>query len=184
MAEPSYDDSFSPTLEDPSDPRCAQLSASTDMEPIADTVILDAPLEVAWRAFGQPKDWPRWNKSFYYAHNPRLELGRHLIWVFQPIRPALLYKMPATARIVELEEGPEFCRVTWRVTILPGFYARHTYHMTALPDGRTRFGSWEKAMGWSFRWLRTFWIQHFQFVCRESVQGAPVMLEPAMPSPP
>lgn len=177
MSEHDTLETFIPTCEDPSDHRCAELSASSDMEPIADTVILDAPLGEVWRAFNQPRRWPEWNKSFYWAHNPCLKLDAQLIWIFQPIRPALLYKMPAAARIVEFEVGDEACRVTWSVTVLPGFYARHTYHMTALPDGRTRFGSWEKAMGWSFRALRRFWLQHFQFVCRESVDGAPRMLK-------
>ncbi|MGH9886974.1 MAG: hypothetical protein ACREBE_15715, partial [bacterium] len=42
----------------------------------------------------------------------------------------------------------------------------------SLPDGRTRFGSWEQAMGWGFRATSWFWIPHFQFVCNASLDGA------------
>src|SRR5437879_6804637 len=77
--------------------------------------------------------------------------------------------MFAIATIVELEARK---KVTWEVTALPGFYARHTYHMEDLGDGRSRFGSYEKAMGWSFHLFSWFWIPHFTFVKDCSLDGA------------
>ena len=61
--------------------------------------------------------------------------------------------------------------VTWEVTVLPGFYARHTYFMEDLGNDRTRFGSWEQAMGPSFRLLKRFWLAHFAFVKDRSLHG-------------
>jgi glyoxylase-like metal-dependent hydrolase (beta-lactamase superfamily II) len=55
---------------------------------------------------------------------------------------------------------------------LPGFYARHTYSIDALPGGRSRFTSWEKAYGWGFRLTRRFWLAHFTFVRNRSLAGA------------
>ena len=34
---------------------------------------------------------------------------------------------------------------------------------------RSRFGSWEQAMGWSFRLMKWFWVPHFIFVSRAFV---------------
>jgi hypothetical protein len=65
-----------------------------------------------------------------------LVAGRKLIWAFQPIRWYYLYKMFAIANIVNVESQS---KVTWEVTALPGFYARHTYHMEDLGNGRSRF---------------------------------------------
>ena len=145
------------------------LVESTDMEPIAGTVDVDVPAEVLWKCFDQTHLWPRWNRCFFWVRNRRLELGRQLIWAFQPIRWFYLYKMFAIAKIVELEEGR---KVTWEVSALPGFYARHTYSVEDLGDGRSRFGSWEKAYGWSFRLMESFWKAHFTFVKDLSLDGA------------
>jgi glyoxylase-like metal-dependent hydrolase (beta-lactamase superfamily II) len=89
--------------------------------------------------------------------------------VFEPIRPWYLYLFPATAKIIEVEPNR---KVTWEVTALPGFYARHTYTITDLGDGRSRFSSWEQATGPTYRATRSFWIAHFEFVKNRSLQGA------------
>jgi glyoxylase-like metal-dependent hydrolase (beta-lactamase superfamily II) len=145
------------------------LAASKDMEPVAGVVDVDIPIATLWKCFTHANWWPRWNPCFFWAYNRNVILGQQLIWVFQPIRWWFLYKMPAIAKIVEVEEQS---KVTWEVTALPGFYARHTYHMEDLGDGRTRFGSWEKATGWSFRLMKWFWIPHFEFVKNRSLEGA------------
>jgi glyoxylase-like metal-dependent hydrolase (beta-lactamase superfamily II) len=80
--------------------------------------------------------------------------------------------MFAIATIVEHEATGPRRKVTWEVTALPGFFARHTYHAEDLGNGQTRFGSWEKACGPSFEGMRFFWQAHFEFVCRESLAGA------------
>lgn len=149
--------------------RKAALEASTDMVPVAGTVDVAIPTDVLWESFRHPYLWPRWNKCFFYAKNRDLVLGKQLIWVFQPIKWYYLYKMPAIAKIVEVEPNR---KVTWQVTAFPGMYARHTYHMEPLPNGGSRFGSWEQAMGWGFRLIRKFWIAHFTFVKDESLIGA------------
>lgn len=105
----------------------------------------------------------------FWVRNRDLLLGQELIWVFEPIRWWYLYKLPAHARIVELEAQG---KVTWEVTFIPGFYARHTYSMEDLGAGRTRFSTWEKATGFSFRLLRIFWLAHFVFVKERSLEGA------------
>lgn len=145
------------------------LAASNDMEPVAGVVDVNIPIATLWECFTHANWWPRWNPCFFWAFNRNLILGQQLIWVFQPIRWWFLYKMPAIAKIVEVEEQR---KVTWEVTALPGFYARHTYHMEDLGDGCTRFGSWEKATGWSFRLMKWFWIPHFVFVKNRSLEGA------------
>ena len=66
-------------------------------------------------------------------------------------------------------------KVTWEVTVLPGFYALHTYLVEDLGEGRSRFGSWEKAMGPTFRSLKWFWVAHFVFVKDRSLVGARVL---------
>jgi hypothetical protein len=147
----------------------AQLTASRQMRPISGSTDVSIPVDVLWRCFSRPSDWPLWNPCFVWARNRALVLNELLVWVFQPIRPAYLYKMPAVARIVELEDGQ---RVTWEVTVVPGMYARHTYEMHDLGGGRTRFSSWEQAMGWSFGLTRRFWLAHFTFVCHASLTGA------------
>ncbi|MBW4631575.1 MAG: hypothetical protein KME30_06650 [Iphinoe sp. HA4291-MV1] len=145
------------------------LAVSNDMTPVHGFVDVNVPINIMWETFVSPNTWHQWNQCFFRAFNHELVLGQQLIWFFQPIRGLFLYKMPAIAKIVELEDKR---KVTWEVTILPGFYARHTYYMEDLGNGRTRFGSWEKATGWSFRLLKWFWIPHFVFVKNRSLEGA------------
>src|SRR5512132_4476889 len=79
------------------------LAESGDMIPVHGTVDVDIPVGVLWEFFTRANLWPRWNKCFTWVHNRDLELGRQLIWSFEPIRPWYLYKMPAAAKIVEVE---------------------------------------------------------------------------------
>lgn len=146
-----------------------ELDQSNDMTPISGTVEVDIPIDQLWDCFAHPHLWPKWNKCFFWAKNRELVLGENLVWAFQPIKWWYLYKMPASAKIVELEPQS---KVTWEVTVLPGFYALHTYHMKEVGEGRSEFGSWEKAMGWNFRLMKGFWKAHFTFVKDESLIGA------------
>jgi hypothetical protein len=145
------------------------LSQSDDMTPVTGTVDVAVPIDVLWKCFAQANQWPRWNPCMFWVQNPDLVIGQELIWVFEPIRWWFLYKLPARARIVELEAQH---KVTWEVTFIPGFYARHTYSLEDLGDGRTRFGTWEKAMGSTFRLIEGFWLAHFIFVKNRSLDGA------------
>jgi len=145
------------------------LAQSNDMTPVAGTVDVAVPIDVLWECFAQADQWPRWNPCMFWVHNRDLVIGQDLIWVFEPIRSWFLYKLPAHARIVELEAQH---KVTWEVTFIPGFYARHTYSLEDLGEGRTRFGTWEKAMGSTFRLLQGFWLAHFVFVKNRSLEGA------------
>ena len=146
-----------------------ELAQASSMEPVQGTVEIDVPIDTLWECFRHANWWARWNKCFFWARNKDLVLGQKLVWIFQPIKWYLPYKMFAIANIVELEPKK---KVTWEVTALPGFYARHTYHMEDLGGGRSRFGSYEKAMGWSFKLMKWFWIKHFTFVKDESLKGA------------
>ena len=53
---------------------------------------------------------------------------------------------------------------------MPGI---HT-HVEDLGDGRSRFGSWEQAMGPQARFgpTKKFWTAHFTFVKDRSLEGA------------
>ena len=144
------------------------LDLSQDMAPVAGTVDVTVPIDVLWACFAHADHWQRWNPCMFWVQNRDLELGQELVWVFEPIQWGYLYKLPARARIVELEPRR---KVTWEVTFIPGFYARHTYSMQDLGDGRTRFGSWEKAMGLTFRLLQALWLAHFTFVRDRSLAG-------------
>ena len=62
------------------------LAESSDMTPVHGTVDVDIPADVLWRFFAQANLWPRWNKCFTWVHNRDLQLGRQLIWSFEPIR--------------------------------------------------------------------------------------------------
>ncbi|HTP08679.1 MAG TPA: MBL fold metallo-hydrolase [Anaerolineae bacterium] len=146
-----------------------QLDESTDMAPVHGTVDIDVPPEVLWQCFRNANLWPRWNACMFWANNRDLVLGQKLIWAFEPIRWWYPYLLPGVANLIEVEENR---KVTWEVVIMPGFYARHTYSIDDLGDGRSRFGSWEKAMGPMFRALKFFWIAHFIFVKDRSLQGA------------
>jgi glyoxylase-like metal-dependent hydrolase (beta-lactamase superfamily II) len=148
------------------------LAQSDSMQPVEGTIEVDIPAAALWECFQHPDWWPRWNKCFFYVRNRELVLGRRLVWAFQPIRWYFLYKMFAVANIVVFEPRE---RVTWEVTALPGFYARHTYHVEDLGNGRSRFGSYEKAMGWSFELTKWFWLKHFTFVKEESLAGVKLL---------
>lgn len=145
------------------------LAKSTDMAPVEGTVDIDVPISTLWEAFSHANLWPRWNRCMLWVRNRDLVQGEQLLWAFRPIRWWYPYVLPAIAKIVDVEDGR---KVTWEVTALPGFYARHTYHMKDLGRGHTRFGSWEKATGWGFRLMKWFWIPHFVFVKNRSLEGA------------
>lgn len=145
------------------------LLESADMAPVQGSVEIDVPIEALWDCFSHPQWWSRWNRCMFWAHNRELAPGQQLIWAFEPLRWYYLYRLPGIAKLVEVEEKR---RVTWEVTALPGFYARHTYFMEDLGGGRSRFGSWEQAMGPTFRLLKRFWLAHFGFVKDRSLQGA------------
>src|SRR5437870_590442 len=108
------------------DTRAAALLRSGEMDPVMGDVTVRVPANEIWTLFQQPSLWPRWNSCFYWALNRALVQGESLNWVFQPIRPWYPYKMPATASIAEVVNE---ARVTWHVTAIPGFFARHTYHL-------------------------------------------------------
>jgi glyoxylase-like metal-dependent hydrolase (beta-lactamase superfamily II) len=145
------------------------LAESNDMSPVEGTVDVEVPISELWEIFTRADLWPRWNRCMLWVRNRDLVPGRRLLWAFRPIRRWYPYVLPAIAKIVDLEDER---RVTWEVTALPGFYARHTYHMRKLGRGRTRFGSWEKAMGQGFRLTKWFWIPHFVFVRDRSLEGS------------
>jgi polyketide cyclase/dehydrase/lipid transport protein len=145
------------------------LDQSTDMRPVEGSTDIAVPIDTLWECFAQANEWPRWNSCMFWVKNRDLILGQELVWVFQPIRRWYLYKLPARAKIVELEVNR---KVTWEVRFLPGFYARHTYSMEDLSGGRSRFGSWEKVQGPLFRLLSWFWMAHFVFVKDRSLEGA------------
>src|ERR1044071_8897920 len=114
--------------------------AAAPMEPVEGTVDGDVPIDRLWPLFARASLWSRWNRCFFWAWNQQLRRGDKLVWIFQPIRWFLPYKMFATADIVELESAGPRRKVTWEVNALPGFFARHTYHAEDLGGGRTRFG--------------------------------------------
>ena len=139
------------------------------MPPVHGTVDIDVPADVLWQCFRNANLWPRWNPCMFWANNRDLVLGQKLIWAFEPLRWWYFYRLPGVANLIEVEENR---KVTWEVVVMPGFYARHTYSIEDLGDGRSRFGSWEKAMGPMFRALKFFWVAHFIFVKEQSLKGA------------
>jgi hypothetical protein len=145
------------------------LEQSTDMEPVHGTVDVNVPADVLWECFRHANWWPRWNACMWWVLNDDLVLGQQLIWAFEPIQWWFLYRLPGMATLVEVEPGH---KVTWEVTVLPGLFARHSYTIEDLGNGRSRFGSWEQATGPSFRALKSFWLTHFVFVKDESLRGA------------
>jgi glyoxylase-like metal-dependent hydrolase (beta-lactamase superfamily II) len=151
-----------------------ELAGSVDMVPVEGTVDVEVPVSTLWDAFTRADLWPRWNRCMLWVRNRDLVRDRRLLWAFRPIRRWYPYVLPAVARIVEVKNKK---RVTWEVTALPGFYARHTYHMKDVGGGRTRFGSWEKAMGRGFRLTQWFWVPHFVFVKDRSLEGARLLEE-------
>ena len=138
--------------------------------PIEGSVELDLPVGRLWEIFLDVPGWPAWNPCIWRSRvrGGQLREGATLIWAFNPIERRYLYKLPATAEIVELEECD---RVTWEVR-LPGFHALHSYRFASLGEGRCRFGSWEVANGPAYRATSRFWLAHFRYVCRESLAGA------------
>src|SRR5919107_3511068 len=144
------------------------LAESIDMSPVEGTVDVEVPLSILWKAFTRAELWPRWNRCMLWVRNRDLIQDKQLLWAFRSIRRWYPYILPAIAKIVEVRNED---RVTWEITTLPGFYARHTYHMKDLGGGRTRFGTWERATGWGFRLTKWFWISHFVFVKDRSSEG-------------
>ena len=141
-----------------------------DPLPIAGSVELDLPVGRVWETFLDVPRWPSWNPCIWRSRvrGGVLREGATLIWAFNPIERRYLYKLPATAKIVEFEPRD---RVTWEVR-LPGFHALHSYRFASLGEHRCSFGSWEVAEGPAYRSLRRFWLAHFRYVCRESLAGA------------
>lgn len=128
------------------------------------------PVERLWEVFSDAESWPAWMPSFarVWAPGGRLKEGTRFIWLFNPIRPHYLYRLPAFAQIVEWRPCE---RVTWEVTA-PGFHALHSYRFERVSGERCRFGSWEVAEGPVYERLRGFWLAHFRYVCRTSLEGA------------
>ena len=145
------------------------LARSRDMTPVTGTVDISVPIDELWACFSRADQWPRWNPCMFWVENRDLVPGEELRWVFEPIEWWYAYKLPARARIVEVEFER---KVTWEVRFIPGFYARHTYLLEDLGDGKTRFGSWEQAEGASFLLLEPLWLAHFRFVKEASLRGA------------
>ena len=131
----------------------------------------EVPLSVErlWHTFADAESWPAWNPCFsrVWVRGGRLREGDSFVWLFNPIRRWYPYRLPARAKIVEWRP---YERATWEVT-LPGFHALHSYRFEALGPDRSRFGSWEVAEGPNYVRLRRFWLAHFRYVCRSSMEG-------------
>ncbi len=149
--------------------------APTAPLPIQGSVDLDMAVERLWELFLEVRRWPEWNRCFWRSRvrGGELRIGATLVVAFNPIQPRYLYKLPAAARIVELERHD---RVTWEGSA-PGFHALHSYRFAALDGQRCRFGSWEVADGPVYRATQRFWLAHFRYVCRESLAGARALTE-------
>jgi Polyketide cyclase / dehydrase and lipid transport len=143
--------------------------------PIEGAVELDLPVQSLWETFIDVPRWSSWNPCIWRARvrGGELREGATLIWAFNPIERRYLYKLPATAKIVEFEPHD---RVTWEVRV-PGFHALHSYRFASLGEHRCSFGSWEVAEGPAYRSLSRFWLAHFRFVCRESLAGAQALTQ-------
>ncbi len=141
--------------------------------PIEGSVEVALPVERVWEIFLDVPRWPDWNPCFWRSSVKGGELreGATLRFAFNPIEARYLYKLPATAEIVEFEPHD---RVTWEVSA-PGFHALHSYRFAALDAERSLFGSWEVAEGLTYRALRRFWLAHFRYVCQESLAGAQML---------
>jgi pimeloyl-ACP methyl ester carboxylesterase len=138
--------------------------------PVQGATSVALPVEKLWEAFADPESWPAWNPCFarVWTRGGRLREGSRFFWLFNPIQPSYLYRLPAVARIVEWRPCE---RVTWEVR-LPGFHALHSYTFERLDAETASFGSWEVAEGPGYERLRAFWLAHFKFVCRSSLEGA------------
>lgn len=150
-----------------------------DALPIAGWADVELSAERMWAHFADVASWHRWNPCIWRARvrGGELRQGARLEWVFNAIRPWYPYKLPAVATIVECEPGR---RVTWEVR-LPGFRALHSYLIEPVDDDRCRFGSWEIGRGAAYRLLRPFWLAHFRYVCRASIEGARLLGESLHP---
>ena len=137
------------------------------------------PVDRLWRIFADVRAWRRWNPCIWrsWIVGERLVPGAKLVLVFNPVKPRYLYKLPAAARIVELEPCE---RVTWEVD-LPGFHALHSYRFASLGPAACRFGSWEVAEGGLYFAMRSFWLAHFRFVCESSLRGADELVRSGQP---
>jgi hypothetical protein len=144
--------------------------APTDPLPVQDTTELPMPVDRLWQAFLEVERWPEWNPCIWRARVKEGELreGATLVWTFNAIKPRYPYKLPARAEIVEFVP---YDRVTWEVSA-PGFHALHSYRFEMVGPDACRFGSWEVAEGPAYRALRRFWLAHFRYVCRASLEGA------------
>ncbi len=142
----------------------------SDPMPVEGSVEVAMPVEELWETFLDVPRWAEWNPCIWRSRvrGGTLRDGAVLVWAFNPIRGRYLYKMPATAEIVEVVEAE---RITWEVTA-PGFHALHSYRFAELGPDRCLFGSWEVAEGRAFRAMSRFWLAHFRYVCRESLAGA------------
>ena len=69
--------------------------------PIEGSVDLVMPVERLWERFVDVERWPEWNPCIWRSRVREGELrkGATLAWVFNPIKPAYLYKLPARARL-------------------------------------------------------------------------------------
>ena len=90
-------------------------------------------MERLWEIFLDVPRWPDWNPCFWRSSvkGGELRVGATLRFAFNPIEARYLYKLPATAEIVEMEPHD---RVTWEVSA-PGFHALHSYRFAALDAG-------------------------------------------------
>lgn len=137
--------------------------------PVEGSIEVGLPVERLWDAFADAESWPAWNPCFarVWVRGGGLHEGSRFVWLFNPIRRGYPYRLPALARITEWRPRE---RVTWEVT-MPGFHALHSYTFEALGSERSRFGSWEVAEGRAYERLRRFWLAHFRYVCRASLEG-------------
>jgi hypothetical protein len=149
--------------------RSGEIAPSSPL-PIEGSVEVAMPVDRLWEVFLDVPGWSRWNPCIWRAsvRGGELREGATLVWAFNPIKRRYLYKLPATAKIVEVVPAD---RVTWEVRA-PGFHALHSYRFADLGANRCCFGSWEVAEGPVFRTMRRFWLAHFRYVCRESLAGA------------
>jgi hypothetical protein len=138
--------------------------------PVEGYTTVDMPVERMWEAQLDVSRWPTWNTCFAWSTmiGGRVELGKTLAFVFNPIERRYPYRMPAVAKIVEVVP---YERLTWEVK-LPGFHALHSFRFERLDDSRCRYGSWEVAEGALYRIARGFWLAHFGYVCESSLRGA------------
>lgn len=147
--------------------------------PVEGWTEVELSAERMWAVFEDVGSWRRWNPCIATARvgDGELREGATLTWVFNAIRSWYPYKLPAVAKIVELEPGR---KVTWEVR-LAGLHALHSYLVEPLGPERCRFGSTEIAEGWGYRGLRPFWLAHFRYVCRTSLEGATSLGERIQP---